>query len=199
MKFDRYVQLILEAIDNDKFLVLIPGGFKPLTAGHMHLIASYNNDPQVAKVLVLIGPKERDGFTREQTMKIFGLYEIEKYHKLAVEETPYNNPMQAAFEFLMNDSRRNEYKSLIFGMGASDKGGDEARSFSFENYFSKNPDKLPKGFKVGVPPIIKAKQSGGKEISATDLRKAIKSGDIATVKENIPVGVNVDRFLAIFK
>jgi len=199
MKFDRYVQFILEAINNDKFIVLIPGGFKPLTAGHLHLIASYNNNPQVAKVVVLIGPKERDGFTREQTMKIFGLYEIEKYHKLTVEETQYNNPMQAAFEFLMNDPRRNEYKSLIFGMGASDKGGDEARSFAFENYFKKNPDKLPEGFRVGVPPIIKAKQSGGKEISATDLRKAIINNDIATVKDNIPVGVDVNKFLAIFK
>ena len=198
MKFDRYVQFILEAIHNNKFIVLIPGGFKPPTAGHMHLIASYNNNPQVEKVIVLIGPKEREGITREQSLRIFDLYGINKLTKVQVEPTEYNNPMQAAFEFLMSDPRREEYKNLIFGMGASDKGGDEARAFAFENYFQKNPDKLPEGFRVGVPPIIKAKQSNGKEISATDLRKAIIKGDIATVKDNIPVGVNVNNFLAIF-
>lgn len=199
MKFDRYVQLVLEAINSDKFIVLIPGGFKPPTAGHMHLIASYNNNPQVEKVIVLIGPKEREGITREQSLKIFNLYGIGKFKKVQVEPTEYNNPMQAAFEFLMSDPRREEYKNLIFGMGASDKGGDEARAFAFENYFQKNPDKLPEGFRVGVPPIIKAKQNNNKEISATDLRKAISKGDIATVRDNIPVGVDVNKFLAIFK
>jgi len=199
MKFDRYVQLVLESINNNKFIVLIPGGFKPPTAGHMHLIASYNNNPQVEKVIVLIGPKERDGITREQSLKVFDLYGVSRLNKVQVESTEYNNPMQAAFEFLMSDPRREEYKNLIFGMGASDKGGDEARSFAFENYFQKNPDKLPKGFRVGIPPIIKAKQNNSKEISATDLRKAIIKGDIATVKDNIPVGVDVNKFLAIFK
>jgi len=199
MKFDRYVQFILEAINNNKFIVLIPGGFKPPTAGHMHLIASYNNNPQVDKVIVLIGPKEREGITREQSLRIFDLYGVDRLTKVQVEPTEYNNPMQAAFEFLMSDPRREEYKNLIFGMGASDKGGDEARAFAFENYFQKNPDKLPEGFRVGVPPIVKAKQSSGKEISATDLRKAIIKGDIATVKDTIPVGVDVNKFLAIFK
>jgi phosphopantetheine adenylyltransferase len=70
MKFDRYVQLVLEAINNNKFIVLIPGGFKPPTAGHMHLIASYNNNPQVEKVIVLIGPKERDVDAVEQATSI---------------------------------------------------------------------------------------------------------------------------------
>jgi len=199
MKFNRYVELVLEAINNDKFIVLIPGGFKPPTAGHIHLIAGYNNNPQVEKVIVLIGPKEREGITREQSLKIFELYGINKLNKVQLEATNYENPMQAAFEFLISDPRREEYKNYIFGMGASDKGGDEARSFSFENYFKKNPSKLPEGFRVGVPPIIKAKQSNGKEISATDLRKAIQSNNIATIKDNIPVGVDVNKFLAILK
>jgi len=199
MRFDRYVQLILEAIESDKFIVLVPGGFKPPTAGHMHLIAGYNNNPQIEKVIVLIGPKEREGITREQSLKIFDLYGVGKYTKVQIEATNYDNPMQAAFEFLISDPRREEYKDYIFGMGASDKGGDEARSFSFVNYFKKNPNKLPEGFRVGVPPIIKAKQNNSKEISATDLRKAIQAGNITAIKDNIPVGVNINKFLSILR
>lgn len=199
MKFNRYVNLLLEAISYGKFVVLIPGGFKPPTAGHIHLIASYNKNPNVEKVIVLIGPKEREGITREQSLRVFELYGINRLKKVQLEVTDYENPMQAAFEFLISDPRREEYKNYIFGMGASDKGGDEARSFSFENYFKKNPSKLPKGFRVGVPPIIKAKQNNSKEISATDLRKAIFNNNIAAVRDNIPVGVDVNKFLAIFK
>jgi phosphopantetheine adenylyltransferase len=198
MKFNRYVDLILESISNDKFIVLIPGGFKPPTAGHMHLIASYNNNPKVEKVIVLIGPKERDGITREQSLKVFNLYQINKLKKVQIESTNFENPMQAAFEFLINDARRDQYKHLIFGIGASNKGGDEERSFSFENYFKKNPTKLPPGFRVGVPPIITARQNKGKEVSATDLRSAIRSKNIVTIKDNIPVGVDVNKFLSIF-
>jgi len=43
--------------------VLLPGGFKPPHGGHLDLATRYAAVPQVAQVKVLIGPKERDGFT----------------------------------------------------------------------------------------------------------------------------------------
>lgn len=196
MKFDRYVDLILEAV-NQKYLVLLPGGFKSPTLGHYSLIKSYSENPDVAKVVVLVGPKEREGITREHSLKTFELYGVNKFPKVTVEASKSDNPMQAAFDYLVDRDHGSD-KKLIFGVGASNKGGDEERSFKFANYFSNHPDKLPEGIKVGIPPIIPAAQFGDTDISATTLRQAIKTKDVALIRKLIPPGVDVKKFLAIF-
>jgi hypothetical protein len=202
MKFDAYVSFTLEALDvskKKKFIVLIPGGFKPPTAGHMHLIEGYNNNPNVEKVIVLVGPVERDGITRDQSLKLFGLYGIDNLNKVSLEKTDYNNPMTAAYEFLISDPRKESYKGLVFGMGASDKGGDEERSYKFAEYFKTHPDKLPSGYQVGVPPIIPAAQVDDSDVSATKLRKAIQDQDPAAIQKLIPSGVKVENFLSLIR
>ncbi len=61
----------------DKITVLFPGGFKPLTGAHLALAQRYAELPNVQRVIMLIGPTERDGITREKTMEIFEL--LNKY------------------------------------------------------------------------------------------------------------------------
>ena len=53
--------------------VLFPGGFKPITGAHMALAQRYAQNPSVDKVIMLIGPKERDGITRDISIKMFNL------------------------------------------------------------------------------------------------------------------------------
>ena len=50
--------------------VLFPGGFKPITGAHMALAQRYAQNPNVDKVIMLIGSKERDGITRDTSIKI---------------------------------------------------------------------------------------------------------------------------------
>jgi len=57
----------------NKITVLFPGGFKPLTGAHLELATRYAQDPNVEQVILLIGPKERDGITRNKTMEMFEL------------------------------------------------------------------------------------------------------------------------------
>jgi nicotinic acid mononucleotide adenylyltransferase len=57
----------------DKITVLFPGGFKPLTGAHLELANRYAQDANVERVIMLIGPKDRDGITREKTQEIFQL------------------------------------------------------------------------------------------------------------------------------
>jgi hypothetical protein len=193
-----FTKFFTEQIE-EEFLILLPGGYKPPTAGHLHLIKEYCKLPQVKNILLLIGPKERDGFTREQSLKVFNLYGVNNLSKVTVEDTKYDNPMQAAFEFLITDDRRDNYKDLTFAIGASTKGGDEKRSYDFVKYFEKFPEKLPDGFKVGIPPFVKPHVNRfGNAVSATDLRKAIKEKDLAIVDANIPGGTDIKEFLNIF-
>lgn len=182
----------------ERMVILLPGGYKPPTKGHMHLINSYNNNPLVSKVIVLVGPKEREGVTREQSLAIFNLYGINNLQKVSLEDTKFDNPMVAAFEYVEKDPRAEEYVGLTFAIGASDKGDDALRAEKLVKYFNANPQKLRPGLKVGIPPIVEALKAGGKEVSATILRQAIRNNDEKTIRQCIPSGVNAAEFLKIF-
>ncbi len=182
----------------EKMVILLPGGYKPPTKGHMHLINSYNNNPLVSKVIVLVGPKEREGVSREHSLAVFDLYGINNLQKVSLEDTKFDNPMVAAFEYVEKDPRAEEYAGLTFAIGASDKGDDALRAKKLVKYFNANPQKLRPGLKVGIPPIVEALKTGGKEVSATILRQAIRDNNKNTVRQYIPSGVNVAEFLNIF-
>lgn len=194
---NTFEQLVLEEL-GEQMLILLPGGYKPPTKGHMHMIESYNNNPLVSKVIVLIGPKEREGITREQSLAVFQLYGIDRLEKVTVEDTKFDNPMVASFDYVEKDPRAEEYRGLTIAIGASDKGDDALRADRLVKYFTANPEKLRQGLKVGIPPIVKALQANGAEVSATDLRKAIRENDARAVKRFIPSNVNAAEFLSIF-
>ena len=58
--------LLTEA--EEGIIVLLPGGFKPPHGGHLELAKRYASQPNVIRVEVLVGPKERDGITRDQRL-----------------------------------------------------------------------------------------------------------------------------------
>jgi len=193
-----------------KLVVLLPGGFKPPHKGHYNMIKFYNDHEDVERVIVLIGPKERkferkegeEGESlvvdREQSIEIFKLYGVEEMSKVKVEETKYNSPIQAAYEFLISDPRREEYKELAFSMGASGKDSDFKRAEDFKNYFAnKKPDKLPEGFHVGIPPRAEV-EGGDSPLSATKFREAVANKDTEVIKQLVPDNVQADDLLAIF-
>lgn len=182
----------------EKYVILLPGGYKPPTKGHMYMIESYNNNPLVHKVIVLIGPKEREGVTRNHSLQIFELYGINKLQKVVIEDTKFDNPMVAGFDFVEKDPRAEDYPGMVFGFGASNKGDDAIRAERLVDYFNKNPDRLRSELQVGIPPIINALEEDGNAVSATDLRKAIRETDINTIRQLIPPGVNPKDFISIF-
>ena len=182
----------------EKYVILLPGGYKPPTKGHLYMIESYNSNPSVHKVIVLIGPKEREGVARNHSLQIFKLYGIDKLSKVVVEDTKFDNPMVAGFDFVEKDPRAEQYKGMVFGIGASNKGDDAVRAEKFVSYFNNNPSKLRPGIQVAVPPIINALEEDGNAVSATDLRRAIRETDIGTIRQLIPAGVNPKDFISIF-
>ena len=110
----------------DKITVLFPGGFKPITGAHMALAERYASLPEVERVIMLIGPKERDGITREKSAEIFNL--INSNNKIEISPTEFNSPIMAAYEYLFalpTDA------SGRFAMAASTKGDDYVRAKDF--------------------------------------------------------------------
>lgn len=126
--------------EQGRMLILLPGGYKPPTKGHMHMIESYNNNPLVSKVIVLVGPKEREGITRDQSLAVFQLYGIDRLGKVTIEDTKFDNPMLASFDYVEKDPRAEEYRGLTIAIGASNKGDDALRAERLVKYFTANPE-----------------------------------------------------------
>lgn len=170
--------------------VLFPGGFKPITGAHLALANRYAEDPQVQQVVMLIGPKERDGFTRTQTIQAFNL--MNSNPKLRIQPTEFNSPIMAAYEYLF---ALPEDTTGQYAMAASAKGDDYVRTKSFVPNVDKykiTGDKAGRKIPQGVDAIELTANAdpitypSGEPISATATRQAIASGDYNVFKLSYP-------------
>ena len=75
----------------NKTTVLFPGGFKPITGAHLALAQRYANSSNVERVIMLIGPKERDGVSRKDSEEIFRL--INNNSKIELRATDLTVPL----------------------------------------------------------------------------------------------------------
>lgn len=64
----------------------------------MALAQRYAQNPSVDKVIMLIGPKERDGITRDTSIKMFNL--LNRNNNIEIQPTDFNSPIMAAYEYL---------------------------------------------------------------------------------------------------
>lgn len=183
-----------------KTTVLLPGGFKPPHAGHLKLANAYASLPEVEKVLVLIGPTERDGITRDQSVKVWDL--LPKNNKIEIIKVDSDNPMKAAFDTVLNLPKDATGK---YALAASSKGDDAMRSKRFvssiESYkekSTKDGKTAPKGVEAielpaDVEPLMykgRNDDSEGKGISASALRKDLNNQDKNNFIANYP---NIDK------
>tara|TARA_R100000951_G_scaffold116497_2_gene128634 strand:- start:4007 stop:6385 length:2379 start_codon:yes stop_codon:yes gene_type:complete len=170
--------------------VLFPGGFKPLTGAHMALAQRYAELSDVERVILLIGPKERDGITREKSAELFNL--LNTNSKITMQPTEFNSPIMAAYEYLF---ALPEDVAGQYAMAASTKGDDYVRTKSFVPNVDKykvTGDKkgrmIPQGvdaieLNVDVDPLL---YSNGQPISASTIRAAIADKDTETIKQSYP-------------
>tara|TARA_R110000822_G_scaffold32753_1_gene93858 strand:+ start:632 stop:3109 length:2478 start_codon:yes stop_codon:yes gene_type:complete len=170
--------------------VLFPGGFKPITGAHLALAQRYAESPNVERVIMLIGPKERDGVSRQDSDEIFRL--INTNPKIELRSTDFNSPIMAAYEFLFALPQDD---MGTYAMAASRKGDDYARTMSFgsnvEKYKTigdKKGRKIPPGvdinpMEVDVEPLT---YEDGQPISASTIRQAIVNNDYETFAASYP-------------
>jgi hypothetical protein len=170
--------------------VLFPGGFKPLTGAHLALAQRYAESPNVKQVILLIGPNDRDGITREQTFEMFNI--LNSNPKISIQPTTFPSPVVAAYEYLFAlpaDATGN------YAMAASTKGDDYVRAKAFvpnvDKYVTigdRNGRQMPAGINatemnIDVEPLL---FSNGTPISATQVRQAIQNNDYNTFRLAYP-------------
>ena len=174
----------------NKITVLFPGGFKPLTGAHLALAERYAEDPQVEQVILLIGPTERDGITRQKTMQMFNL--LNSNSKIKIQPTEFNSPITAAYEYLfaLPQDATGQY-----AMAASTKGDDYVRAKAFvpnvDKYATIGDKKgrtIPAGIdaielNIDVEPLT---YNNGFPISATIVRQSLVDNDYKTFRLSYP-------------
>ena len=188
-KLTKYLveSILLEEVKD--ITVLLPGGFKPPHAGHLHLAKAYANLPEVKRVLVMIGPKSRDGFTREDSMAIWKEL-LKNSPKIKVVPIEIDNPLLAAYKYL-ETARPGGY-----ALAASSKGDDYERVKNFTAQHQpdgKYYNKLTPGVEVVLLPVDPkpldyVNRTDGKTggISASTLRKDVAEKNTQNIMSNYP-------------
>ena len=174
----------------NKITVLFPGGFKPLTGAHLALAQRYAEDPQVDQVILLIGPTERDGITRQKTIEMFNL--LNSNSKIKIRPTEFNSPITAAYEYLF---ALPQDATGRYAMAASTKGDDYVRAKAFvpniDKYRTIGDKKgrtIPAGIdaielNIDVEPLTYAT---GQPISASTVRLNLMKNDYNAFRKSYP-------------
>ena len=75
---NELTKFLVEGILNEtteKVVALFGGGFKPPTKGHLDVVnQGIKQNPEISEVKILVGGGERNGFTQDQAVKIWNLY-----------------------------------------------------------------------------------------------------------------------------
>ena len=197
--------------EDKKYLVIIPGGFKPPHLGHYNLVKSYLNHPSVERVAIVIGDSQRTdsqnkisiGFDEAvRTWKEYGISEgpnvtlIRARKRQNKKGEDYENPMADAYDLVQEiDPRELMQANMVVAMGASTKGGDYARAVKFAQSHQPGSTYYREGVTVAEPPVKvdaedyvypQGSKYSGQPISATYMREAIANGDLKEFSYHVP-------------
>ena len=197
--------------EDKKFLVLIPGGFKPPHSGHYNLVNSYLNHPSVERVAIVIGDLERTDSSGEvsigfdesvRTWKEYGITEgpnvtfIKARTRQNKQGLNYENPMADAYDIIQEiDPSELKEGNMVVALGASTKGADYERAVKFAKSHQPGSKYYREGLTVTEPPVkVHAEDNvypavskhAGEPISATYMREAIAQNDLEEFKYHIP-------------
>ena len=167
----------------EKYVILIPGGFKPPTGGHYSMIKQYESKSDVIKVLVITGPKAREGVTLQQSKAIFDIYGgfSDKVEFMSSNDP---TPLKTCYELMENDEFVSQFGDVEFSIGASNKGSDPKRIQGFVSYFDQRPELSKANISAYAP--AEAHDVAGAPASASRMRKAFRDGDWETFKKLLP-------------
>ena len=169
--------------------VTIPGAFKPPHRGHYQMVEHYAKLFPNGTVTVLVSPlaaSERKGFDAatqadvgvKESLGIWNMY-VNHLTNVTVIVSDMRSPVQATYEFVGNEGPLQKGDCVM--PGASTKGGDEKRWSSF----AKGAQKYAKDGVAILDPIQNA-FTPQENLSATDLRVAMKNGDVEGMKAFLP-------------
>ena len=129
----------------EKINIMVPGGFKPVHAGHIELIESYlKGDPEHdTNVYVIISNKDREGLSAQTSYdflnKVF--CKFRNFHCII---SPDKSPVYTVY----NMTATKFFGDGLYAMGSSTKENDVERQLEYNKRFSKDGSYYTPGVKV---------------------------------------------------
>lgn len=164
--------IIQEIIPSDKVTILYPGAFKPPHKGHFEVV---KKSSQVGdKVIVIVSPKDRDGVTLDQSLRVWNLYKKLLPDNVEIRVAQGSTPVSDVYDIIKNNPNENFLAAF---------GKEEGSRF----------DSITKSGKYPNADIIDIGTI--ENFSATELRKAVRDRDIATIEKMLPDGITAVEFL----
>ena len=170
--------------------VMLPGGFKPPHQGHFMLAKGYAELPQVKEVVILIGPKDRDGITIQDSEAIWKTL-IGGASNIRVQRSKYPSPLLTAYKYIEEDAQSGQ----TYALGSSSKGDDYDRIRGFVDGHQKGGKYYKQGVAVVELPLEMSKpivykgrtdDQNGQPVSASQLRADLAANDFENFKTNYP-------------
>jgi len=153
-------------------IALVPGGFKPPTIGHFALVDEVAKNSNFDKVIVLIGHKDRDGVSKEESKAVWDIYKkyLPPNVEIQISENP--SPISDVVSLIKNNPDTTYYP--VVGIRGEMDLGDLKR---FDSLEGKYPN-----FKTVV---IKSEESGDR-VSGTNTRAALIGGEKERFQSYLP-------------
>ena len=172
-----------------RIVAVVPGAFKPPHRGHLDMVKHYST--LTDEVIVMVStlsrktPSGKD-VTIEDALKIWDLYiKSANLANVTIKTSENASPVRAAYEFVEKDAQSGDQVML----GTSTKGGDQSR-------FAKSVQDYAKEGVVVLDPMEFAFDPIGEELSASDFRAALESGE--NLERFLPQNVDAGQIMDIF-
>tara|TARA_R110000824_G_scaffold401320_1_gene611673 strand:- start:66 stop:2378 length:2313 start_codon:yes stop_codon:yes gene_type:complete len=190
----------LQEQTNEKVTVVIPGGFKPPHRGHVEMINHFANLPEVDEVIIFTGTKPRmseDGkvvITKDKSIELFNLFDLAPNVRFGeIKQRPkknggtFENPFSDAVGVLFDEK---------FG-GKKVAIGHPTKDATYSERFAKIARSAKEPMAAELVQLEPADTTG--ELSATDLRNALSSGDLKELERFIPTEIAEDYLRILLK
>ncbi len=176
-------------LPNKKEIVgMFGGGFKPPTVGHLEVVKrALSENPQMDKMIVLVGSGIRDSISQEESVAIWNIYKKHLGSKVEIIASP---PGKAPIGDIYSYARKNPNQDVYWFIGAREGNEDdfqdiEKRTRSLRKLVYQN---------VTVKPIVTAGA-----VSGTKARQALLAGDKEGFIQFLPDIPEVDQIWDMLK
>ena len=168
--------------DLDKNIALYPGKFKPPHGGHFNVAKQVAENPDVDKLIIFVSPREHEGISAEQSVEVWNRYlpYIDGNVEIRVSEI---TPVRSVYEFIDEEAVEGQDLHLVLGEKDIEGGRFKTATGRREG--------------VGVAEVPIPPQMGG--VSATQMRKALRAGDLETFAAGLPSELSDEDIPAIIR
>lgn len=120
------IEGLLPEEEKKKVVAVYGGGFKPPTSGHFEVVKqALKENPEIDEFIILIGGKERDGISPEESLLIWDIYKQYLPIKIKIELSP-KPPIQAIYNY----AKEHPNEDILWVIGAREGNEDDFADIS---------------------------------------------------------------------